>query len=279
MVRTLFTCCVAVFVTSIACSRPREYDLEGQVLAVDRNRQEITVKHADIRGFMPGMTMPFHVKDPSLLACCQPGDLVKARLVVEDATGYLSAIERTGHAPLAERPPAPPMNILNPGETAPDVQFIDESGQTRHLVDWRGRVLAVTFTYTRCPLPDFCPRMDRHFKKVQTSVLADTALRDKVALLSVSFDPAFDTPAILAAHAHREGADPRVWHFVTGEQQDIDAFASRFGISVIRDPTNPSDITHNLRTAVIDSTGRVQTILNGTDWDPAELLAALRQAR
>lgn len=276
--RTLFTCCVAVFLTLIGCSRAREYDLEGQVLAVDPGRQEITIKHGDIQGLMPGMTMPFHVNDAKLLDCCEPGDLVKARLVVKDATGYLSAIERTGHAPLTERPPAPPMNILNPGEAVPDTQLIDEAGRPRRLSDWRGKVLAVTFTYTRCPLPDFCPRMDENFKKVQTSVLADAGLRDRVALLSVSFDPAFDTPAVLEAHARHAGADPRVWQFATGHQQDIDGFASRFGVSILREPSNPADITHNLRTAVIDSSGRLHTILNGTDWAPAELLAALRHA-
>ena len=276
--RTIFTCCVAVFLTSTACSRAREYDLQGQVLAVDPGRQEITIKHGDIPGLMPGMTMPFPVNDVKLLECCQPGDLVKARLVIEDATGYLVAIEATGHAPLAAGAPSPPMQVLSPGEAVPDIQLTDEAGQTRRLSEWRGKVLAVTFTYTRCPLPDFCPRMDRNFKSVQSTILTDAALKDKVALLSVSFDPAFDTPAVLDAHARHAGADARVWHFATGEQKAIDAFASRFGVSIIREPSNPSDITHNLRTAVIDSSGRLQIILNGTAWVPAELLAALRQA-
>jgi protein SCO1/2 len=262
---------------SISCARARQYDLQGQVLAVDRTRQEITIKHGDIRGFMPGMTMPFRVGEPKLLDCCEPGDLVTATLVVEDATGYLSAVKRTGHAPLAEAPP-PRMDLLQPGQVVPDVQLTDETGAARHLSDWRGKVLAVTFTYTRCPLPDFCPRMDRNFKSVQTSALADSGLRDRVALLSITFDPAFDTPAVLAAHARQLGADPRMWHFATGEQKDLDAFASRLGILIIREPSNPADITHGLRSAVIDSSGRVQTLLSGADWDPAELLTALRQA-
>ena len=276
--RTIFACCVAVFLTAIACSRAREYELHGQVLAVDRSRQEITIKHGDITGFMPGMTMPFRVNESGLLDCCQPGDLVTATLVVKDATGYLTAIERTGHAPLSERPPAPAMEVLNAGDAVPDVRLTDESGGARHLSDWRGKVLAVTFTYTRCPLPDFCPRLDQHFKNVQTSVLADAGLRDRITLLSVSFDPAFDTPAVLTAHARQVGADPRVWRFVTGEQKDIDAFASRFGVSIIREPANPADLTHNLRTAVIDTSGRLHAILNGTGWAPGDLLAALRQA-
>jgi protein SCO1 len=277
-VRTLFTCCVAVFLTSIACSHARQYELQGQVLVVDPGEQEITIKHGDIPGFMPGMTMPFHVKDAKLLDCCQPGDMVKATLVVKDATGYLTAIERTGHGALAEKAPAPVVRMLNPEDPVPDIQLTDETGRSRRLSDWRGQVLAVTFTYTRCPLPDFCPQMDRHFKAVQSSMLSDAGLRDRVSLLSISFDPAFDTPEVLAAHAQRAGADPHVWHFATGKQQDIDAFASRFGLSIIREPSNPSDITHNLRTAVIDSRGRLRTILDGTRWEPAELLTALRQA-
>jgi protein SCO1 len=276
-VRTVFTCCVAVFLTSAACTRARQYVLQGQVLAVDRPRQEITIKHGDVGGFMPGMTMPFHVANPKLLDCCQPGDLVTARLVVEGTTGYLTAIERTGHAALAEEPP-PRADILEAGQIVPDVALVDETGTARHLSDWRGKVLAVTFTYTRCPLPDFCPRMDHHFKSVQSAVGADAGLRDRVALLSVTFDPAFDTPKILSAHARQVGADPRLWHFATGEQNDIDAFASRLGILIVREPANPSDITHNLRTAVIDSGGRLQTMLNGADWEPSELVAALRQA-
>ena len=208
---------------------------------------------------------------------CPPGDLVTARLVVEDASGYLSAIQRTGHAALGEAPAAR-MDILEPGQIVPDVQVTDETGAARRLSDFRGKVLAVTFTYTRCPLPDFCPRMDRNFKTVQSAVLDDRALRDRIALLSMTFDPAFDTPEVLAAHARKVGADPQVWHFATGEQKDLDAFASRLGILIVREPSNPADITHNLRTAVIDSSGRLQKLLSGADWDPAELLAALRQA-
>jgi protein SCO1 len=277
-VRTVFTCCVAVLLTSVACSKAREYELRGQVLVVDENRKEITIRHEDIPGFMPGMTMPFRVRDGKLLECCVPGDLVTARLVVEDATGYLSAIQRTGHADVAGGPPRPAMDVLEPGELVPDVEIKDETGASRRLSDLRGKVVAVTFTYTRCPLPDFCPRMDQHFKTVQTSVLDDPALRDRVALLSLSFDPAFDTPPVLAAHAKRVGADPRIWHLGTGSPDAIDAFASRFGVSIMREPSNPNDITHNLRTGVIDSSGRLYTILSGTGWSPADLLSALRQA-
>ena len=276
--RTILTLFVVSCAISLACSRAREYELRGQILAVDRGRQEITIKHEDIRGFMPGMTMPFKVRDARLLEGRQVGDLVKATLVVEDTTAYLSSVERTGRAELTEPPPPPRVDVLERGQPVPDVRLTDEAGTMRTLSDWRGRIVAVTFIYTRCPLPDFCPRMDRHFKQAQSEILADARIRDRVALLSVSFDPAFDTPQVLAAHARHAGADPRVWHFVTGERDAIAAFASRFGISVIREGSQPADITHNLRTAVIASDGTLLTTFNGNEWTPADLMHALRQA-
>jgi protein SCO1 len=275
--RTVFTLFVVSCAMCLACSRARTYTLRGQVIAVDRGRQEVTIKHEDIRGFMPGMTMPFKVRDARLLEGREAGDLVEATLVVENANAYLSSVERIGHAELTA-PPPPRVDVLEPGQPVPDVRLTDESGTTRTLSDRRGRIVAVTFTYTRCPMPDFCPRMDQHFKRVQGEILADAGMRDRIALLSVSFDPAFDTPQVLAAHAQQVGADPRVWHFVTGERGAIAAFTSRFGISTIREGANAADITHNLRTAVIASDGTLLTIFNGNDWTPADLMHALRQA-
>ncbi len=276
--RLVLTRIVVLALAVSGCSRPgRQFELRGQILAVDRSRQEITIKHDDIRGFMPGMTMPFKVRDARLLDGRSPGDLVTATLVVEKADVFLSRVERTGHAALTEAPP-PRMDVVAPGDPAPDVRLTDETGAVRALSEWRGRALAVTFTYTRCPLPDFCPRMDRQFAAVQRDVLADERLRDRVSLLSVSIDPAFDTPEVLAGHARRAGADPRVWRFVTGDLEAIRGFASRFGVSVMAAPAGGTDLTHNLRTAVIGGDGTIVHIF-GNEWTPAELLDALRRAR
>jgi protein SCO1/2 len=246
---------------------------------VDPARGELTIKHGDIHGFMPGMTMPFKVENPRLLDGRTPGDLVTATLVVKDSTAYLSAVKGTGHAPLTEPPPSMPrMELIEPGTEVPDLTLTDESGTQRRLADWRNKVVAVTFTYTRCPLPDFCLRMDQNFSAVQRGVLADARLRGRAALLSISFDPKFDTPQVLAEHARHAGADPRVWRFATGDPDAIEKFASRFGISVIREGGDLNTITHNLRTAVIGPDGRLISILTGNDWTPAALLDALRRA-
>jgi protein SCO1/2 len=277
--RLVFTLLVGSLLFAGACARSREYELRGQVLAVDPVRQELTIKHGDIRGFMPGMTMPFKVKDAKLMEGRAPGDLVTATLVVEDNTAYLSTLLATGHAPLTEAPPPPrPMDVLDPGSPVPDATLTDETGAKRSLSDWRGRVLAVTFTYTRCPLPDFCPRMDVNFAVVQREVLKDPKLQDRVALLSISIDPQFDTPEVLAAHARRAGADARVWRFVTGNPEAITQLAGRFGVSVFREGSDPTGLAHNLRTAVIKPDGTLATILGGNDWTPAALIEAARRA-
>jgi protein SCO1/2 len=277
--RLVFTLLVGSLLLAGACSGGRQYELKGQVLAVDPVRQELTIKHGDIRGFMPGMTMPFKVKDAKLMEGRTPGDLVTATLVVEDSSAYLSALLTTGHAPLTEPPPPlRAMDILDPGSPVPDAKLVDETGAAHSLSDWRGRVLAVTFIYTRCPLPDFCPRMDQQFAAVQREVLKDPKLQDKVALLSVSVDPQFDTPEVLAAHARRAGADARVWRFATGDADAVTQLAGHFGVSVFREGADPSGLTHNLRTAIIKPDGTLAAVLGGNDWTPAELIVAARRA-
>ena len=254
----------------------RQYTLVGQVVAVAPERSEITIKHEDIKGFMPGMTMPFKVRDASLLQGRVRGDLVRATLVVEESEAHLRTLERTGSAPIADPPPAPRETPLETGDLVPDAGFVDQDGIGRRLSNWRGYALGVTFIYTRCPIPDFCPLMDRHFKTAQDAIQNDTGLRGRARLVSVSFDPAHDRPPVLAAHARRVGADPRIWSFVTGD--GVEPFASRFGVSGPREPASAQDITHNLRTVVIDTTGHVSTILRGNDWSAPELTAALRHA-
>jgi protein SCO1 len=263
----------------IACNRGRQHELRGQIVAIDPNRQEITITHEDIEGFMPGMTMPFKVSDPSLLKGRSVGDLVHATLLVTDTQGVLTAIEQTGHAPLTEPPPArPAAEALRPGDEVPDVELVDETGTTRRLSEWRGRALAITFIYTRCPLPDFCPLMDRQFADVQQIVAADASLRGRVQLLSISFDPEYDTPAVLATHAKKVGADAATWAFLTGTPSDIDVFAAHFGVSVMRDGSDPASVVHNLRTGVVAPDGRLVTIISGMQWAPSELVTGLRSA-
>jgi protein SCO1/2 len=269
----------ALLISCGACSRQPSYELHGQIVAVDAARQELTVKHGDIKGFMPGMTMAFKVRDAAMMSGKTPGDMIRATLVVEDSLGYLTAVDVTGHAPLTEPPPSrTPIDVLLPGQPAPDVRLVDQDGKERRLAEWRGEVVAVTFIYTRCPLPDFCPLLDRQFAAVQREAEADVQLRGRLHLVSMTLDPAFDTPAVLLEHSRRVGADPKIWSFATGVPEELDRFGSRFGVSVMRNDPAGAEVVHNLRTVVLDRDGRLTTIFGGNDWSAADLLKELRRA-
>jgi len=266
------------------CSRQqaRQYPLKGQIIAIGpsqaiRGRVAMTIRHEDIPGFMPAMTMAYFLKEGTRGDGLGPGDLVTATLVVDGGELYVQDLHKTGHAALpADAKPIRIMDVMAAGDQVPDDALVDQSGATRRLSDWRGRALAVTFVYTRCPVPDFCPLMDRHFGDLQRAILADATLRDKVHLLSVSFDPVHDTPAVIKAHARERGADPRVWSYLTGDAAAIEHLTSRFGVSAIEEHDAPSSITHNLRTAIVDPKGRLVTIYNGNDWTVDGLLHDLR---
>jgi protein SCO1 len=265
-----------------ACSRTaptKQYQLQGQILDVKPETREVLVKHGDIPGFMPAMTMPYKVEDPQVLAGKQPGDLITATLVVGETEAHLSKIDKTGHAPIEEttRPEITESQILKPGEAAPDTTLVDENSAARPLTSFKGHRVALTFMYTRCPQPDFCPLMDRNFAAIQNEIKKTPALRD-VRLVSVSFDPANDTPAVLKMHAKALQADPAVWHFVAATPDDIKGFAAKFGVVAVPSDENPAILTHNLSTAVIDPDGKLVKIRPGNMWTPADLIADLEAA-
>jgi protein SCO1/2 len=275
---------IAGWLLAAACSREpeaRTYELTGQILAVKPETREILVKHEDIPGFMPAMTMPYTVKDAALLTDRAPGDLITATLVVESTRGYLTAITKTGSAPIPEDarttiPAAAGIALLRPGDAVPDTTLIDQDAKPIALKDVAGAAAAITFIYTRCPLPQYCPLMDRRFAEVQALVAKDPALAGKVRLWSVSFDPSFDRASVLKAHAGKLGADPSVWRFATAEEEIVDRLAARFGVNVIREPDGT--ITHNLRTAVIDRSGNVTAILDHNAWTAEDLIRELKAA-
>lgn len=277
----MLTVLVALASGALACATPdppRQYPLTGQILAVHADRQELTVKHEDIPNFMPGMTMTFPVASPGLMEGRVAGELVTATLEVRDATGRIVAITHTGTAPLpSENEIALATGLIDEGDAVPDVALIDQDNRRRSLAEWKGSLTLVTFIYTSCPLPNYCPLMDQNFATIQGAVAEDPILKGQVRLLSVTFDPETDTPAVLATHAARRRADPAVWTFLTGDLVTIQRFAGRFGVSVLR-PDGTTEIAHNLRTALIGRDGRVRRFYSGNDWTPNTVLADLRSA-
>ena len=279
---SLFRCVCVAAIVATGCSRTaptKEYQLQGQILDVKPETSEVLVKHGDIPGFMPAMTMPYKVGDAKILADKQPGDLITATLVVGETEAHLSKIDKTGHAPIedATGPEITDSQILKPGGPVPDTKLVDENNAARPLTSLKGHRVALTFMYTRCPQPDFCPLMDRNFAAVQNEIAKTPALGD-VRLVSVSFDPANDTPAVLKTHAKTLQADPAVWHFVTASPDDIKGFAAKFGVIAEPSAESPAILTHNLSTAVIDADGKLVKIRSGNMWTPADLIADLKAA-
>jgi protein SCO1 len=283
--RAQIACSLFAVLTLAACSRTpapaqRTYTLQGQVLAIAPDRKEATIKNDEIKGFMMAMTMSYTMKDSQQLNGIAPGDLIKAKLVVEENGAVVSDVKKVGSVPLEQAPAATPSpasgsELLTPGELVPDGEFVDQNGKKRKFSSFKGSPLAVTFMYTSCPQPEFCPLMDRNFAAVQQTLKSEPALKN-AHLVSISFDPANDTPAVLKKHASDLRADLTRWTFLTGDQKQIDTFASHFGMMITRAPADPSTITHNLETAIVDADGKLVKVYAGNDWKPEQLVADLK---
>jgi protein SCO1/2 len=246
------------------------------VLAVTPERGEVTIRHQDIKGFMPGMTMSFKTDKPAS-AAVKPGDLVTGTLVVGEVDVHISKLSVTGHRqldPATTVLPADGSAIIQPGDSVKDAALLDQDGKTRHMAEWRGHRVVLTFVYTRCPLPEFCPLMNQHFRTLQTRIAGTPALAD-VRLLTMTLDPAFDTPKVLKPFAEAQGADPARWTFLTADPKEAADFMAQFGILVERDPSSEVQITHNLRTAVIGPDGRLKSVHTGNRWTPDDVVADL----
>jgi protein SCO1/2 len=282
-----FLLCLTLSTLAGACGSGdrREYTLQGQILSVAPDHKSASIKHEEIVGFMAAMTMTYTVRDAKEFESLVPGDLITSTLVIATTSTstetYLKDVKKVGTAPLekAANDTAPTASsgfeLLKLGEPVPNGKFVNQDGKPVTLEDFRGQALIVTFIYTSCPMPTFCPLMDKHFMSLQDRLKKDGNLL-KAHLLTVSFDPVVDTPAVLKAHGDKLGADPRLWTFLTGDRDDVDQWASRFGVSISRAMNEPKDITHNLRTAIIDRQGNLVQIYTGNEWTPEQVLADVR---
>ena len=267
--RLLIAGLLAVLVACCASRTSRTYQLTGQILVVKPETNEVLVKHEDIPGFMPAMTMPYAVNDPALLKDRAAGDLITATLVVGRSARILSTITKTGSAPLPE-------DARTTIPAAAGVHILQARRQgSRHAVDRSGRQAGLAKGFSRLgaggelhlyalSAAAVLPADRSPVRRSAELAAGDPALAGKVRLLSISFDPAFDRAEVLRAHASKVGADPAVWRFATAEEAIVDRLAAEFGINVIRE--KDGTITHNLRTAVIDPSGRVVSIVDNNAW-------------
>jgi protein SCO1/2 len=282
--RALCSIAAAAVILAAGCTRPperREYTVDGQVVAIQPADGRVVIRHQDIKGFMPGMTMPFPVKDRALLAAAQPGDYVSATLVVTDGDAWLSRIAPTGRHEAIPADAAVPRAMeapLGEGQPVPDADLVDQTGKPfSPATRLRGHPWAVTFVYTRCPLPNFCPTLERKFVDAQRAIRERSSLAD-VRLVTVSIDPGHDTPAVLTTHAKALGADPGIWTLATGPLENVQQFSQRFGVMVQRGNGTPEELVHSMRTAVVDRQGRIGAVFEGSEWQSTALVEALERA-
>jgi protein SCO1/2 len=271
----------------VACSRsapvtgPKRYPLRGTIVQVDVAERKLTIDHQDIPGFMPAMTMEFVVleKDAALLKEIGPGDAVTASLVVPDSRYWIEDIVVVKKAIRDPNAPArPPARQPKAGDPVPDVALVNQDGKSIRLSDYRGKAVALTFIFTRCPFPDFCPLMMRNFAAAQAALAANAELRARTRLLAVSFDTKHDTPAVLRAYGEpfQKTSPPfTLWELASGTDEAIRSLGSALGLDYVEEA---GSFTHDLRTAVIDPQGRLVRLYEGNDWKPEELVAGLEAA-
>jgi protein SCO1/2 len=211
---------------------------------------------------MEGMVMPFTASDPRELTDLSPGARITFQLDVSREKTRISRIRRESIG-IDDVPAPPPVNRLAVGDPVPAFTLMDQNNQIIHLSDFLGRPIVLDFIYTRCPLPDVCPRLSANLARLQKR------FGPRLPLLSITLDPQFDTPEVLAAYAHRWRADPANWHFLTGPEDRIRALASNFGLVYWNEE---GLVTHTAVTALIDSQGKLAALLEGSRFTSQQLL-------
>jgi protein SCO1/2 len=239
--------------------------------------RQAVIAHEIIPGYMEAMTMPFNVKIPAELNGLRPGDKITFRLSVTDTDDWIDEIKKAGGrgaTPKSAQPVADAVQELEPGALLPECILTNQSGLIVHMRDFKGQALAFTFFFSRCPLPTFCPRMNNNFAAVLQTLESD-ATRTNWQLLSLSFDPGFDTPEHLRDFATLQQIDPKHWNFATSSSEEIRKLGGAFGLKFWHEN---GSFSHNLRTVVVGSSGRVQKVFTGNEWQPGDLVAEMRRA-
>ena len=263
----------------------KAFPIHGKIVSVDATKGSVLLDHEAVPGFMEAMTMSYKLKDASVMSELHPGDRIAAKLLVhKTADGYvdpqLDEIVVTAQA-RPDYKPAVEYHVPTAGDAVPDFKLVNEDGRTIRLAEFKGRVLLLTFIYTRCPLADFCPRMSRNFAEVDKALATEPALYKDTHLLSISFDPKYDTPAVLKSYG---GAYTGLytkekfahWDFAAPPVDELAAVTQFFNVGVT--PGEGTSLTHSLSTVLIGKDGKVAAWYPTNEWTPAEMLVAVKKA-
>jgi protein SCO1 len=277
---------IVFLAVGLAC-RPRRsanekrYPLKGKVVAVEKADRTATIAHEEVPGYMPAMTMPFKIKNDGDLEMLKPGDQITATLVVDDLSSWIeiTAIVEGGS-------PLTPTSVVpgepKPGDEIPDFGLVNQDGKRIHLSQYKGKALALTFIYTRCPQPDQCTLMSSNFAAIDRELAKTPDVYEWIHLLSISFDPDYDTPKVMrsygAGHTGRYSDESfQHWEFATGTKDEVKGISQFFGLRYYHDTeTGDEQVIHSLRTAVIGPDGKLFKLYRGNEWKPEEIVADLK---
>ena len=266
-----------------ARTNPQIYQVKGVIKELAPEKKKVKIAHEEIPNYMEAMTMMLDVRDAKELAGLQVGDTVSFRMLVTEDDGWIDQLKKLD-GPRTPLPPEPStfrrvreVEPLAVGDKLPDYTFTNTLGRAVRLGEFQGRALALTFIFTRCPFPTFCPRLSSNFSEAAEKLKATANGPTNWHLLSITIDPEYDTPERLRAYAQRYKADPAHWDHVTGALIDITAISEQFGLQFWR--ANPNEpINHNVRTVVVDATGRIQWITQENEWKADTLVEQIVRA-
>lgn len=262
----------------------KRYDLRGTVVSVDKLQKRAKVEHEEIPGFMDKMTMDFPIHENWVWNDLVPGVQIRAELVVDSSAKDPYWLEKIAIV-ANSAPNLPPVEEKQPeqvGKPVPALSLTNHEGKKFTFGDYKGKALAITFIYRECPLPEFCIKMSSQFADMANQIASDPEAKDKIRLLSISFDPERDTPEKLKQYGlgylGKDAADDlTVWNLAIGTDKEVRAVADFFGLKYETDATDNTQINHSLVTAVIAPDGKVTRIFSGGRWTSDDVLAELKR--
>lgn len=270
---------------AVSKNAPQQYPVRGVVLSTDPTNGEVLLKHDAIPGLMPAMTMSYRLENPSILSELHRGDLITATLLADHDAAGPTNLRLTNIDVIAQGRPdyRPDVNYHVPtkGDVVPDFKLLNQSNRTIDLQQFRGKVVLMTFIYTRCPLADFCPRMSHNFASIDKTLQADPALYKETHLLSVSFDPTYDTPKVLRSYGGAYTGNYtketfQHWEFAAPSVAELPKMEQFFDVGVTPGPNGT--LQHSLSTVVIGKDGKIFAFWPTNDWTPAQVLAEIHSA-
>ena len=279
----LFAACGGTKETATNSSNAKRYDLHGKVVSVDRVKKSASIDHEAIPGFMGAMTMDFPIHEDWVWNELVPGVEIRGELVVDSTAKdpyWLEKISIVG-APVPGQEPQASATPEQIGKTVPDVTLTNQDGKKFTFADYRGKALAVTFIYRECPLPEFCIKMSKQFSEMANQIAADPVAKDKIRLLSISFDPERDTPEKLKQYGTGYlGSDAKddftVWQLAVGTDKEVRELADFFGLKYEKDANDNTQFNHSLVTAIVSPEGKVTKIFSGGSWMPEQVFEELK---